>query len=31
LNLNDLTGEEIAVLMKALRKSQALKKYRGRK
>jgi hypothetical protein len=31
LNASDLTDEEIAVLMKALNKSQVLKKYRGRK
>jgi transcriptional regulator with XRE-family HTH domain len=31
LNIGELPDEEIAVLMKALRKSQVLKKYRGRK
>ena len=31
LNVSELTDEEIAVLMKALNKSQTLKKYRGRK
>ena len=31
LNVSELTDEEIAVQMKALNKSQTLKKYRGRK
>ena len=31
LNIGELTDEEIAALMKALEKSQVLKKYRGRK
>ena len=31
LNVSALTDEEIAVVMKALNKSQILKKYHGRK